>query len=147
MLNLIHLIIDSKEREDNIFQVAFKPWSSHRREFRRQVKVLQQKEEARNKRLLALTVQEFLQHRNWKRWLWQTNVPLWQTNVPSNVEKWKGLSAWREKCGPTAKYWNGQMQMERKKKSHRNKIFYLNSVKWTSTNSDFEEDMEKKRNK
>ena len=35
--------------------------------------------------------------------------------------------------------------MERKKKSHRNKIFYLNSVKWTSTNSDFEEDMEKKR--
>ena len=37
------------------------------------------------------------------------------------------------------------MQMERKKKSHRNKIFYLNSVKWTSTSSDFEEDMEKKR--
>ena len=37
------------------------------------------------------------------------------------------------------------MQMERKKKSHRNKIFYLNSVKWTSTSSDFEENMEKKR--
>ena len=35
--------------------------------------------------------------------------------------------------------------MERKKKSHRKKIFYLDNVKWTSTNSDFEEDMEKKR--
>ena len=36
------------------------------------------------------------------------------------------------------------MQMERKKKSHRKKIFYLHNVKWTSTNSDFEEDMENK---
>ena len=37
--------------------------------------------------------------------------------------------------------------MERKKKSHRKKIFYLDNVKWTSTNSYFEEDMENKTKK
>ena len=32
----------------------------------------------------------------------------WQTNVSCNVEKWKGLSSWRQKCCWTAKYSNGQ---------------------------------------
>ena len=57
----------------------------------------------------------------------------------------EGFVRLKRKMCPAAKYCNGQMQMERKKKSHRKKIFYLGNVKWTSTNSDFEEGMEKKR--